>query len=31
MEVVDKIVNQPRDKMDNPLDRVEMKVKIVGK
>jgi len=31
MEVVDKIVNQPRDKMDNPLDRVEMKVKIMEK
>jgi peptidyl-prolyl cis-trans isomerase B (cyclophilin B) len=31
MEVVDKIVNQPRDKRDNPLERVEMKVKIVEK
>jgi cyclophilin family peptidyl-prolyl cis-trans isomerase len=31
MEVVDKIVNQPRDKKDNPNDRLEMKVKIVEK
>ena len=31
MEVADKIVNQPRDKRDNPLERVEMKVKIVEK
>jgi peptidyl-prolyl cis-trans isomerase B (cyclophilin B) len=31
MDVVDKIVNQPRDRMDNPNDRVEMKVKIVEK
>ncbi len=31
MNVVDKIVNQPRDKRDNPNDRVEMKVKIVEK
>jgi len=29
LEVVDKIVNAQRDKMDNPLDRIEMKVKIV--
>ena len=29
MEVVDKIVSQPRDPRDNPLERVEMKVKIV--
>lgn len=29
MEVVDKIVSQPRDASDNPNDRVEMKVKIV--
>ena len=31
MPVVDKIVNQPRDKRDNPNDRIEMKVKIVEK
>jgi peptidyl-prolyl cis-trans isomerase B (cyclophilin B) len=31
MEVADKIVSQPRDKADNPLDRIEMKVKIVEK
>ena len=31
MEVADKIVNQPKDKRDNPLERVEMKVKIVEK
>lgn len=31
MEVADKIVNQPRDKMDNPIERVEMKVKIMEK
>lgn len=30
MEVVDKIVSQPKDSRDNPIDRVEMKVKIVG-
>jgi peptidyl-prolyl cis-trans isomerase B (cyclophilin B) len=29
MDVADKIVNQPKDRMDNPLDRIEMKVKIV--
>ncbi len=29
IEVVDKIVSQPRDANDNPNDRVEMKVKIV--
>ena len=28
MEVADKIVGQPRDKMDNPTERTEMKVKI---
>jgi len=27
--VVDKIVNEKRDKRDNPLERVEMKVKII--
>ena len=31
MEVADKIVSQPRDKKDNPLERVEMKVKIIEK
>lgn len=29
MDVVDKIVNLPRDSADDPLERVEMKVKIV--
>ena len=29
MDVADKIVSQPKDRMDNPLDRIEMKVKIV--
>jgi len=29
MDVVDKIVNQPRDRRDNPTERVEMRVKIV--
>jgi peptidyl-prolyl cis-trans isomerase B (cyclophilin B) len=31
MEVADKIVSQPRDKADNPLERIETKVKIVEK
>ncbi|MEW6584444.1 MAG: peptidylprolyl isomerase [Nitrospirota bacterium] len=31
MDVADKIVSQPRDNRDNPLERVEMKVKIVEK
>ncbi len=31
MEVADKIVGQPRDRQDNPHDRVEMKVKIIEK
>lgn len=31
MEVVDKIVGQPRDMRDNPNERVEMKVKIIEK
>ena len=31
MEVADKIVSAPRDKRDNPNDRIEMKVKIVEK
>ena len=29
MEVVDKIVSQPRDKRDNPDDKVDMKISIV--
>ncbi len=29
MDVVDKIVNLPRDSADNPKERVEMKVKII--
>jgi len=28
MDVVDKIVSQPKDQRDNPIDRVEMKVKV---
>jgi peptidyl-prolyl cis-trans isomerase B (cyclophilin B) len=31
MEVADKIVSQPRDKRDNPLERIEMKVKVIEK
>jgi peptidyl-prolyl cis-trans isomerase B (cyclophilin B) len=31
IEVVDQIVSQPRDKKDNPNDRVQMKVKVVEK
>ncbi|HYA31744.1 MAG TPA: peptidylprolyl isomerase [Thermodesulfovibrionales bacterium] len=31
MEVADKIVNQPRDRRDNPEERTEMKVRIVEK
>ncbi len=31
MDVADKIVSQPRDQEDNPLDPIEMKVKIVEK
>jgi len=31
MDAVDKIVGQPRDKRDNPNERVEMKVKIIEK
>jgi peptidyl-prolyl cis-trans isomerase B (cyclophilin B) len=30
MDVVDKIVSQPKDQRDNPVDRVEMKVKVEG-
>ena len=29
MEAADKIVSQPRDSSDNPLERVEMKVRII--
>ena len=29
MEVADKIVNAPRDRSDNPNDRIEMKVRLV--
>ncbi len=29
MDVVDKIVSQPRDQNDNPNNRIEMKVKII--
>ena len=29
MDVADKIVNQSRDKRDNPIERVEMKVKVI--
>ncbi len=29
MDVVDKIVSQPRDRRDNPLERIEMKVRII--
>lgn len=31
METADKIVNEPRDRADNPVDRIEMKVKIIEK
>ena len=31
MDVVDSIVNAPRDSRDNPDDRVEMKVKLEDK
>ncbi len=31
MEVADKIVSQPRDQRDNPIERIEMKVKIIEK
>jgi peptidyl-prolyl cis-trans isomerase B (cyclophilin B) len=31
MDVADKIVNQKRDKRDNPVEKVEMKVKIIEK
>ncbi len=31
MEVADKIVSQPRDARDNPLERIEMKIRVVEK
>ena len=31
MDVVDKIVNSPRDRRDNPDTRVEMKIKIINR
>lgn len=31
MDVVDKIVSQPKDGRDNPLERIEMKVRIIEK
>jgi peptidyl-prolyl cis-trans isomerase B (cyclophilin B) len=31
MQVADKIVNQPKDRRDNPNERIEMKVKVVEK
>ena len=31
MDIVDQIVNSPRDQSDNPLERIEMKIKIVLK
>ena len=31
MEVVDQIVSQSKDKNDNPLERIEVKVRIVEK
>jgi peptidyl-prolyl cis-trans isomerase B (cyclophilin B) len=31
LDVADKIVSQPRDRMDNPLERIEIKVKIMEK
>jgi hypothetical protein len=29
MEIADKIVSQPRDARDNPLERIEMTIKII--
>jgi peptidyl-prolyl cis-trans isomerase B (cyclophilin B) len=29
MDVVDRIVSQPKDRRDNPIERVEMKVKVI--
>lgn len=31
MDVADKIVNQPRDRADNPTEKIEMKIKIAEK
>jgi peptidyl-prolyl cis-trans isomerase B (cyclophilin B) len=29
MDVVDRIVSQPKDRRDNPIERVEMEIKII--
>ncbi|MEI7591419.1 MAG: peptidylprolyl isomerase, partial [Deltaproteobacteria bacterium] len=29
MDIVDKIVDQPRDRNDNPLEKIEMTVNII--
>ncbi len=31
IDVIDKIVSQPRDRSDNPNERIEMKVEVVVK
>ena len=31
MDVADKIVDSPRDDRDNPIDRIEMKVKVINR
>jgi len=31
MAVADQIVNAPRDKRDNPDERIEMKVKVINR
>ncbi len=31
MKVADQIVNAPRDKRDNPNERIEMKVKVINR
>jgi peptidyl-prolyl cis-trans isomerase B (cyclophilin B) len=31
MDVADKIVSQARDRMDNPVERIEIKIKIIEK
>jgi peptidyl-prolyl cis-trans isomerase B (cyclophilin B) len=30
MDIVDKVVSQKRDRRDNPLERIEMKVRVLG-
>jgi len=30
MDVVDKIVSQPRDERDNPIERIELTVTVIG-